>query len=84
MLAVASILLVGAILPEVNDPWPDSIGLDFPFAMAGAWGVMADFLNWDAPPDHRDRAIRRGGAYGFYLGALLYALSLVVHVASSL
>lgn len=84
MLVAAFTLLVGAILPEVNDPWPDSIGLDFPFAMAGAWGVMADILNGDAAPDRRDRAIRRGGAYGFYLGAFVYALSLVVQVTSNL
>jgi hypothetical protein len=34
--------------------------------------------------DRHNGAIRRGGAYGFYLGAFVYALSLGVQVTSNL
>jgi hypothetical protein len=74
---IHALLFVGSILPRVEDPWPHTIGLEFPFALAGAWGILADVIAAEAPQEQRDRAIRRGGVYGFRAGAGLYAVSLV-------
>jgi hypothetical protein len=77
-------LLTGSILPHVEDPWPDRIGLGFPFAVAGAFGVLAGVLYAEAPQAHRDRAVSRGGIWGFRVGAMFYVVSLLVQVASGL
>jgi hypothetical protein len=69
-------LLVGLALPRVQNPWPESIGLSFPFSMAGAGGVLAGMIQADASQPERDRAIRVGNLWGFRLGALFYAASL--------
>jgi hypothetical protein len=73
-------LFVGSILPRVEDPWPDTIGLGFPFAIAGAIGVLASVVYADAEEDRRDRAIRAGGLMGFRIGAAIYVISLVIQV----
>jgi hypothetical protein len=77
-------ILVGSILPHVRDPLPDSIGLGFPFAMAGAWGVLAEVIYTDSSSAQRDQAIRKGGVYGFRFGVVIYVLSLLVQLTSEL
>jgi hypothetical protein len=44
MLAAGQLLVLGSLLPHVENPWPDTIGIELPFAMAGAGGVLAGFL----------------------------------------
>jgi hypothetical protein len=83
MLAAAMELLAGSILPRVEDPWPDAIGLELPFVLAGAFGVIARVIHAEAPERRRDKAIGKAGVGGFWCGALLYLISLVVQVASS-
>lgn len=80
MLAFISAVLVGVFLPEVENPWPDRIGIEFPFAVAGAFGVLAAVIRGDIAPELRDRAIHRGGIWGFRLGAGIYVLSAVVQL----
>ncbi len=70
-------MLLASVFPHVKDPWPDAIGVEFPFAVAGGFGVLADVVNADAPQEQRDRAIRRGGIWGFRIGAFFYAISLL-------
>jgi len=72
--------LFGAVFPRVEDPWPDRIGLGLPFALAGAFGVLASVVYADAAPARRDRAIRHGGLAGFWFGTGLYALSLLAQI----
>jgi hypothetical protein len=73
-------LFIDAVFPRVEDPWPKSIGLGFPFALAGAGGVLAGAFYADAPSARRDRAVSLGGLWGFRLGAALYLLSLGVQI----
>jgi hypothetical protein len=75
--------LFGSVLPRVEDPLPKSIGLGFPFALAGAGGVFAGVIYADASPVKRNRAISVGGQIGFWLGMAFYFFSLAVQVASS-
>jgi hypothetical protein len=75
---------IGAILPHVRDPWPHSIGLGFPFVLAGAFGVLADVVYAEASQAQRDRASNKAGILGFRLGAGIYAVSLLVQVVSRL
>ena len=77
-------LLFGSVFPRVEDPLPKSIGLGFPFALAGAGGVFAGVLYADASPVTRNRAIGRGGQIGFWLGMAAYFVSLAAQVGSSL
>jgi len=77
-------IALAALLPRVEDPWPDTIGLDFPLTTAGAGGVLAGVLFNEAGPRRRDRATRLGAVVGFWLGAVTYGLSLIVQVGSSL
>lgn len=74
--------ILASLLPRVEDPWPDTIGLEFPFALAGVVGVLAGFVRAEASNADRDRAIRQGGLHGFRAGALFYALSLFNQVLS--
>jgi hypothetical protein len=74
-------LLAGITFPRVQSPWPESIGLGFPFAMAGAAGVLASMIQPEASQAERDRAIRIGNLWGFRSGAAFYILSLIFQVA---
>jgi hypothetical protein len=72
----------GFALPRVQNPWPENIGLGFPFAAAGAAGVLVSMVHTDASQADRDRAIRVGNLWGFRLGGLFYLVSLIFQVAS--
>jgi hypothetical protein len=75
--AIELATLVASILPYVENPWPETIGLELPFAMAGAGGVLASLSHIEAAQVDRDRAISHGGLRGFRLGAAFYVLSLL-------
>lgn len=83
MPAIDVALSVASILPRVVDPWPDAIGLEFPFAAAGVGGVLASAFHGGDSTAKRDQAIHDGGLWGFWLGAAFYALSLLNQVAST-
>jgi hypothetical protein len=72
-----------SILPRVEDPLPERIGLQFPFAMAAAGGVLASLWHVESRSETRERAIRWGGFSGFGLGVAFYLLSLAVQVSSA-
>lgn len=72
---------VASLLPRVEDPWPETIGIDFPFAMAGAGGVLKGAFHSGDSKVERDEAIRDGGLLGFWLGVSFYAFSLLNQVA---
>jgi hypothetical protein len=74
-------LLLASLVPQVEDPLPDRIGLGFPFAMATAGGVLAGIIYADAPGNRRNKAIKSGGRFGFLAGAVVYLLALVVQVS---
>ena len=75
-------LLLAAVFPEVEDPWPDKIGVGFLFEAAGAGGALMGFGQAHAPEAQRNRAIQWGALWGFRLGAILYFASLVLQVTS--
>jgi hypothetical protein len=88
-LALASIgevllfaLLLGQALglPEVEDPIPDRIGLDYVFSAAGAGGVVGGVISLIAWPRRKERFISLGTFGGFCLGLGFYALSLFVQL----
>jgi hypothetical protein len=83
MLAVGQALVLASLLPRVENPWPDTIGIGLPFAIAGAGGVLAGALYVGDSKAGHDRAIRRGGIWGFRLGVLFYVLSFLNQVAST-
>ncbi len=76
--------LIGSILPHVRDPWPQSIGLGFPFTLAGASSMAAGVVCAELPQPQRDRIINRFGVFGFWGGVLLYAVSLLVQLSYAL
>lgn len=83
----AVVIFVGALLgaslfPQVEDPWPDRIGIDFVFTAAGAGGVLLGVYHAKSPAPIREQAINRGGRSGFYLGVGFYLLSLLVQLLS--
>ena len=73
--------LFASVVPEIENPLPDRIGLGFPFATAGAGGVLAGIVHSESSTARRDRAIKQGGLIGFRLGVLAYLLVLVIQVA---
>lgn len=77
------VALVAGLLPRVEDPWPESIGLGFPFSSAGAFGVLAGVVFFRDPPARRDRAIAIGALLGFCSGAVLYIASLITQLCSN-
>jgi hypothetical protein len=80
MLQAVTGSLLGSIIPRVESPWPDTIGLELPFAMAAAGGVLATVLFANSPQSRRDRQVRRLGLLGFYLGIVAYVVTLAVQV----
>jgi hypothetical protein len=77
-------LPVATLMPRVEDPWPDSIGLEFPVGLAAAFAVMAGVVKTGASKADRDRAISQAGLTGFLLGAGLYLVALVIQIGSAL
>jgi hypothetical protein len=69
-------------LPEVEDPIPDRIGLGDLFSLAGAGSFLGVLLGMGKPPAKQEQAVKKGGVAGFCLGATVYALALLVQVAS--
>jgi hypothetical protein len=84
MRAIVPWLLVLALLPQVEDPWPDTIDLELPFRMAGAGCVLAGALCFLVPQEKREHAIKLGGFLGFSLGSAFYLISLASQVISGL
>lgn len=82
MLLLALIVWQALGLPEVEDPFPDRIGLTFPVGLAGACGVVGGVLGFIAWPRRREQFISIGTVLGFCIGAGFYALSLIIQVAS--
>lgn len=72
--------LAGSFFPRVEDPWPDTIGLEFPVALSGGVGLLMGFAFLGSPAARRDRAMRRGALVGFAAGMLLYVASLAIQL----
>lgn len=84
MVAIWLALLVGSLFPRVEDPWPDEIGLGLPVVLAGAGTALGGVVYASAPRARRERAMGRFSVWGFWIGVLPYATSLVAQVVSSL
>lgn len=84
MRSIAPWLLVLAVLPRVEDPWPDAVGLEFPFAMATGGVVLAGAVFSVVAREKRERAIELGGACGFLIGSLFYLVVLAAQLISAL
>jgi hypothetical protein len=84
MRAIVPWLLVLTVLPRVEDPWPDSIGVDLPIGTAAAGSVLAGLAYSLATREKRERAIKLGGLCGFCAGSALYVVSLLAQVLCSL
>jgi hypothetical protein len=69
---VHALIDLNAALPRVEDPWPDRIGLGFPFSMAGVGGVLGNVLWARHPPEEQNRMAGIGGLWGFRFGAFAY------------
>jgi hypothetical protein len=83
-IVLSKIFFLASFLPEVEDPWPSKIGIEFLFQAGGAGGWLMDLVKVGAPEVDRNRAIRWGGLWGFRIGAGFYVLSLLVQIGSSL
>lgn len=76
--------LAGSIVPEVESPWPERIGLGFPFTVAGAASMLAGVATAGTSQTRRERWMNLGSLGGFFIGALLYLVALLVQVVSAL
>jgi hypothetical protein len=67
------------LLPRVEDPIPDTIGVGIIFSMAGAGGVVMLVLGsmLEMSAADLDAWARRGVYMGFIAGALFYAAALI-------
>jgi hypothetical protein len=74
--------LLAALVPKIEDPLPDRIGLGFPFAIAGFCGVIAGLAKTTASPGRREQAVNKAGLFGFLVGSGLYLLALAIQVLS--
>ena len=70
--ALRSLIDLAAALPRVEDPWPNTIGLSFPFSTAGAGGVLANVFWARGSAAEQNRVTTLGGVVGFRLGAFAY------------
>jgi hypothetical protein len=82
MLVLALLLAQALGLPEVEDPIPAKIGLADVFTVAGAGGALGGMVGVCCSPKHKERAISVGNVFGLCVGAGLYAIALLIQVAS--
>jgi hypothetical protein len=82
-LAPYLLLLVSSVLPQVEDPIPGEVGIEFPFAIAGGVALLAGLVRFRAATEQREEAVKWGGLIGFGLGSAFYLLAAVVQLASS-
>ncbi|HEX3173226.1 MAG TPA: hypothetical protein VHQ43_03285 [Solirubrobacterales bacterium] len=75
-------LIVLAVLPRVEDPWPDKIGVELPFATAAIGSVLAGVAFSLTTQEKRERAIKLGGLFGFCAGSAFFVVSLLVQLVS--
>jgi hypothetical protein len=84
VLSIWLVLLASSVFPQVEDPWPDRIGFEFPFVLAGAGAALGGVIYASASRVRRERAIGRFSTWGFWIGVLFYVASVVAQVVSSL
>jgi hypothetical protein len=72
-------MLLTAILPRVEDPIPDTIGIGALFGAAGAGGVLAVVAGsmFGVSDAQQNRWARVGVSLGFAAGAVIYASALI-------
>lgn len=70
------------MLPRVEDPVPETIGLGTIFSVAGAGGVLLLVLAamLGLPDRRRDAWGRRGMTVGFIVGLAVYLIALLVQL----
>jgi hypothetical protein len=76
--ALHALLNLIAALPRVEDPWPRTIGIGFPFPTAGAGGVLGNVFWARRPVAAQNRATSVGDFCGFWAGAI-FLLALFVN-----
>jgi hypothetical protein len=84
MRAIVPWLIFLAVLPRVEDPWPDTIDLGFLVLTATAGMVLAGVAFTRATQERRENALRWGLFLGFLVGAVFYFVALVTQVVSGL
>jgi hypothetical protein len=84
VLSIWLVQLAGSVFPHVEDPWPDEIGFELPIVLAGAGTALGGVIYASAPRARRERAMGRFSAWGFWIGVLFYAMSVVAQVVSRL
>jgi hypothetical protein len=84
MLVLVLILGQALGLPEVENPIPETIGLEDVFALAGAGGVLGGIRRFGSPSAEQDQGVRWGVFAGFYLGVAAYCLLLLLQVISAI
>lgn len=83
MRSVVPWLLVLLLLPRVEDPWPNTIGLEFLATTAGIGALLAGLAFAAADARTRERAVLWGTAIGFGLGGAFYLVSLAAQLLSN-
>ena len=75
-------LPLNALLPRVEDPIPNTIGLGAIFSAAGAGGILLFVLASlvGLPDTQRDAWGRKGMVGGFLVGSLLYMVALTAQL----
>jgi hypothetical protein len=75
-------ILLSVLLPRVEDPIPETIGVSAIFSAAGAGGVLALAAGsmLGLPEGQQDALARRGVNLGFAGGVLFYVVALVGQV----
>lgn len=69
--------------PEVESPIPESIGLDFPFTLAGVGALLGLFYSIGRTDKDRERLVRWWTLSFLAGGALIYLILLAIQLLSS-
>ena len=84
MRAIAPCLLALLVLPRVENPWPETIGLGFLATAAGTGALLAVLAFATSDPRRRERAVLWGTVIGFSVGGAFYLISLAAQLLSDL
>jgi hypothetical protein len=81
--AVHALAHLIAALPRVENPLPESVGLDLPFSAAGIGGLIGNVYAAGRTPEEQAKIIALVGLWFFRLGVLGYLFLLANQLLSS-
>lgn len=81
---LAMLVWLVALIPRAESPWPETVDLSTPFALAGVGGMIGELVRPGAAPARRDLFARRWSLAGLACGFAFYGCAIAYQLLSRL